>query len=292
LSKAAKAAQAQGPSQSAAGDDGTPARRVRARTPAAGRDAAAAQRPLAQELPGDRADKVSEIIARQIVRDIASGRYQPGTRLPPEAVMLDRFRVGRASLREALRIVEVYGLITIRPGPGGGPVVQDVTARQFARTGTFYFHLHGATFRDLLEARRELEPMMARLAATNAGPEALERLQTAVTETGQAFEDSNMPKWRRNTSQFHSLIAGISGNHILDLFGRSLNELYSDRLEARVVGKADRPTVLAEHSAIATAIIERRPAEAERLMAEHMETFTTLTMRLVSGLLDDVLDWR
>jgi GntR family transcriptional repressor for pyruvate dehydrogenase complex len=245
-----------------------------------------------EELPGDRTDKISEIIARQIVRDIASKRYPPGTMLPPEAVMLERFRVGRASLREALRIVEVYGLITIKPGPGGGPVVQDVTARQFARTSTFYFHLHGATFRDLLEARKAIEPMMARLAATSAEPEALERLKASVQATRQAYDEANAPEWRLHTSDFHALVAGVSGNHILDLFGRSLKELYSERLEHRVVGKSDGATVLAEHSAIADAIIRRRPAEAERLMVEHMETFTSLTMHLVSGLLDDVLDWR
>jgi GntR family transcriptional regulator, transcriptional repressor for pyruvate dehydrogenase complex len=248
--------------------------------------------PAPADLPSDRADKISEILARQIVRDIARGRYQPGTMLPPEAVMLERFRVGRASLREALRILEVYGLITIKPGPGGGPLVQAVTARQFARTSTFYFHLHGATFRDLLEARRAIDPMMARLAATSADPAALERLKAAVSDTHQAYEEGNLTRWGRHTDEFHSLVAGVSGNRILDLFGGSLKELYSERLEHRVVGKGDRPTVLAEHAAIAQAIIRRRPAEAERLMAEHMETFTALTMRLVSGLLDDVLDWR
>jgi GntR family transcriptional repressor for pyruvate dehydrogenase complex len=240
----------------------------------------------------ERGEKVSEIIARQIVRDIASQRYPPGTMLPPEAVMLERFRVGRASLREALRIVEVYGLITIKPGPGGGPIVQNVTARQFARTATFYFHLHGATFRDLLEARKAIEPLMARLAATSAEPEALERLKVAVSETREAYDERDHVDWRTSTGEFHALVAGVSGNHILDLFGRSLKELYSERLEERVVGKADQPTVLAEHEAIAKAIINRRPAEAERLMAAHMETFTALTMKLVSGLLDDVLDWR
>jgi GntR family transcriptional repressor for pyruvate dehydrogenase complex len=245
-----------------------------------------------QQGAAERADKISEVLARQIVRDLARQRLDSGATLPPEAVMLRRLQVGRASLREALRILEVYGLITIKPGPGGGPVVQDVTARQFARASTFYFHLHGATFRDLLEARRAVEPMMARLAASHADSDALERLKAEVRETRQSYEKGDLPEWRQHTSEFHALVASASGNHILDLFGLSLKELYSERLEHRVVGKTDRPTVLAEHAAIANAIIRRRPAEAERLMTEHMETFTTLTMDLVSGLLDDILDWR
>ena len=68
-----------------------------------------------------RADKVSEVVARAIVHDIVSRGLEPGATLPSEAVMLARFQVGRASLREALRILEVHGLITIKPGPGGGP---------------------------------------------------------------------------------------------------------------------------------------------------------------------------
>src|SRR6478736_4725215 len=66
-----------------------------------------------------RAEKVSEVVARSIVQDIASRELQPGTMLPPESVMLERYRVGRASLREGLRILEIQGLITIKPGPGG-----------------------------------------------------------------------------------------------------------------------------------------------------------------------------
>ena len=155
-----------------------------------------------------------------------------------------------------------------------------------------YEEVYRQEYRDLLEARRAIEPMMARLAASRADPEALERLKLEVGETREAYEKGDLPEWRQHTSEFHALVASASGNHILDLFGLSLKELYSERLEHRVVGKTDRPTVLAEHAAIANAIIRGRPAEAERLMTEHMETFTSLTMHLVSGLLDDILDWR
>ena len=82
--------------------------------------------------------------------------------------MLARYRVGRGSLREALRILEVYGLIAIRPGPGGGPVVQEVNSREFGRTTTFYYRLARATYRDVLEAREIFEPMMAKVAAQRA----------------------------------------------------------------------------------------------------------------------------
>jgi DNA-binding FadR family transcriptional regulator len=206
--------------------------------------------------------------------------------------MLQRFRVGRASLREALRILEVYGLIAIRPGPGGGPVVQAVTSRQFARTSTFYFHLHGATFGDLLDARRAIEPMMARLAAGGRDQGGLDRLGRDVAAARAAMEAGDEDTWRRLTSEFHVEVAGASGNHILDLFGQSLKDLYSERLESRVIGRGDAKRVQKEHEAIHKAIVEGRAAQAERLMADHMATFTSITSKAIPGLLDDVLDWR
>jgi DNA-binding FadR family transcriptional regulator len=245
-----------------------------------------------EEVLGERSDKLSEIIARQIVRDIGRQKLAPGTMLPPEAVMLERFKVGRASLREALRILETYGLITIKSGPGGGPIVRQVTSKQFARTATFYFHLHGATLGDLLEARRVMEPLMARLAATRRDRTALAKFSADFTESREAFARGDGETGHRMVAEFHVEIAGASGNRILDLFGQSLRELYSERLESRMIGRTDSKKVIEEHQAIHDAIMEGRPDDAERLMGQHMATFERLSRKAIPGLLGDVLDWR
>jgi len=70
--------------------------------------------------------KTSERIAATIVADIAAQGLVPGDRLPNEAAMIERFQLGRGSVREALRILEVHGIIQLRSGPGGGPVVAAV----------------------------------------------------------------------------------------------------------------------------------------------------------------------
>jgi GntR family transcriptional repressor for pyruvate dehydrogenase complex len=237
-------------------------------------------------------DKISEIIARQIVRDIGRQRLPPGAMLPPEAAMLERFRVGRASLREALRILETYGLISIKPGPGGGPVVRDVTSKEFARTSTFYFHLHGGTLGDLLEARRALEPLLARLAAGRRDRAALAKFTADFTASRKAYERGDEAAVHRLMAEFHTEIAGASGNRILDLFGQSLRELYAERLESRIIGRTDVKRVIEQHQAIHDAIVAGRADDAERLMASHMATFERLSRKAIPGLLDDVLDWR
>src|SRR5689334_20839210 len=74
-----------------------------------------------------RRPKTSETIAQQILGDMVAEDTQPGTSLPAEATMMARYGAGRGSVREALRILEVHGLLTIKTGPGGGPVLNEVT---------------------------------------------------------------------------------------------------------------------------------------------------------------------
>src|SRR5262249_3313574 len=83
-----------------------------------------------------RTEKVALRVARLIVRDIVERGLTRGDALEAEAAMLQRFGISRASLREALRILEIHGLITIKPGPGGGPSVGAVDSRDFGRMAT------------------------------------------------------------------------------------------------------------------------------------------------------------
>ena len=66
------------------------------------------------------APKTAMIVARRIVRDIDRLSLQPGDKLPPERVMLEEYQVGRGTLRESLRFLELQGIISLKPGPGGG----------------------------------------------------------------------------------------------------------------------------------------------------------------------------
>src|SRR3954454_19262155 len=115
--------------------------------------------------PIKRGAKIAEYLAQAIVHEIVSRKLAPGTLLPSEAQMIEDYGVGRGSLREALRILEVQGIIALKPGPNGGPVVEETDVRDFGRMSSLFFHLNGATFNQLLEARLALEPLMVRLAA-------------------------------------------------------------------------------------------------------------------------------
>lgn len=240
-----------------------------------------------RELPQRRTEKISEIVAREIVHDMRG--MGTGSKLPPEAVMLDKYRVGRASLREALRLLEVQGLIVIRPGPGGGPVVAPVDSRHFARMSSLYFHLSGATYRDLVESRLVMEPVMARLAAERQDPTDLVRLQEFIRVTPEA-EDPH--RYLQHSTDFHALLSGMSGNPVLDLMGRSLKDLYTDRLDGLIFPLEARVRVQEEHAQIARAIIKGNAQRAEKLMREHMVEFVEFAGDRNPGVFAEIVDWR
>ena len=112
--------------------------------------------------------KTAETVAAAIVRDIVSRNLSPGDTLPSEAAMLAHYRVSRASLREALRLLEVQELIRLKPGPGGGPIVTSVDPRNLAKMTTLYLHLGGATYRELFEAVLVMSPISAERAARHS----------------------------------------------------------------------------------------------------------------------------
>ena len=88
-------------------------------------------------------------LAQSIVRDIEAGRHNPGDRLPREDEMLARYEVARATLREALRFLELQGVIHLQLGRGGGPVVARPQTGDFASSLSLILHFMEADLRGL-----------------------------------------------------------------------------------------------------------------------------------------------
>ncbi|MFF5989440.1 FadR/GntR family transcriptional regulator [Prauserella flavalba] len=238
-----------------------------------------------------RAEKVAEAVARDIVQDIVTRDLEPGSMLPSEFEMVERYGIGRASVREALRILEVQGLVVIRPGRGGGPMVAATDARDFARYASLHFQAARASFRELVEARVAVEPMMAGLAAARRDPETVEALTSAVDLTKEAVVSDNSDDYIRGATTFHDVVAGVSGNRVLDLVGKSLKIIYADRVVRYVYPASHRHMVVDSHEEIAEAIIKGRARIAEELMREHMIDYTAQLERRFPELFDEIVSW-
>ena len=231
--------------------------------------------------------KIGEAVAQDIVRKIGAEGLPVGTPLPSEAQMLEEYGVGRGSLREALRILEVHGLISIKPGPGGGPVVAVVSPAAFGRMAGMYFQAGQMTFRELVEARLVMEPVMARLAAECRDPEALSRL-AAIAE-GTPLDDDN--DYLSHSGDFHRLVASMSGNGMLNLFSASLGTIFHERVSGLFFPKTRRARVRKAHVAVAEAIANGDAARAESLMREHMEEYANYVKRRQPALMNEIVGW-
>lgn len=248
-----------------------------------------APQPVAPAPRIERGAKTSERVAAALVQEIVSTKLKPGDRLPNEAAMVERFQVGRGSLREALRILEIHGLISLRSGPGGGPVVIAVDPRDVARTFSLYLHLSGATVHELIEARLFVEPMIAKLAAQRMNDPDMERLREAM-----AFEASipaGDDRFIFAGNNFHYVLATLSGNRVIDLMATALKELYTSRVVGGgLVNNLAQERLRTEHRAIAEAILSGDVELSERLAHEHTANYLGM-IGSMTGFAETKITW-
>ena len=234
-----------------------------------------------------RTEKLSEVLAREIVRDLRT--LTPSTMLPSESIMLRKYRVGRASLREALRLLEVQGLIVIRPGPGGGPMVAQADSAHYGKISSLYYHMLGATYQDVLDARMVIEPMVARLVAERQDPDDMSMLQEYLDRLSQS-PSGDYERYVEDASEFHSMLVSMSGNPVLSLSARSLQDVYLERVHGLFPPERQKQ-VERDHRAVVQAMINGEATRAERVMRKHMAEYDEYSKKRYPGMLSETVDW-
>jgi DNA-binding FadR family transcriptional regulator len=230
--------------------------------------------------------KTSERVAVEIVRDIVAQGLRTGARLPLEPAMAQQYRVSRASLREALRLLEVQGLIRLKPGPGGGPVVGTVEPANLARTASLYFHLGGATYRQLMQTQVLLEPVVARLAAQHPDR------RTAMEPYRRPGEIGDERHYRALTEDFHHAVWQLAANPVLSLLTQAVTHLVADHVVSTMDPVELREDILDEHAALASAIAAGRADKAAVLMAEHFQAQLDYYEQNWPARLSELIEWR
>jgi DNA-binding FadR family transcriptional regulator len=235
---------------------------------------------------GRRTRKTSERVALDIVHDIVAQGLHAGDRLPLEAAMVEQYDVSRASLREALRLLEVQGLIRLKPGPGGGPVVGSVKASHLARTATLYFHLDASTYGQLMATQVLLEPLCAQLAARN--PES----HDAMTPFFDVPDFESETSYRAHTSTFHNEVYRLSANPVLALVTSAITSIVADHVVATMDPVQLRGDILDEHAALARAIARGHADRAARLMSAHFQAQYDYYRAYWPSRLEEFIEWR
>jgi DNA-binding FadR family transcriptional regulator len=221
-----------------------------------------------------RVPKAGEMVASHLRRQIVLGELKEGDQLPPESVLMEQFGVSRPTLREAFRILEAEGAITVRRGVRGGARVQtpdiDVAARQIG----LVLQYRGALLSDVYEVRTVLESAAARMAARRRTSADLARLQESVDRHEDSVDDPGASFLA--DAEFHQLIVEMSGSETLQILvgmvgniiregDRSYAESHDWQHEQELAKIAIRA-----HRKLVELIRKRSGEEAEELWRKHL----------------------
>jgi GntR family transcriptional repressor for pyruvate dehydrogenase complex len=237
-----------------------------------------------------RALKRSEIVAREIVEDVLSRKLHPGDVLAPESAMLAQYGVGRATLREALRLLEAQGLVILRPGPGGGTVVSEVDASDMGNTATLFFRLAGATYRELGEAQAVLQPWLAELAASRPDYRTASQELIATVDVIEGVRDDPQGVFRTGP-QFHAVVARLSGNPVLSTFANAVDAIFVRQVLSHIDLSPMHPVFLDAHRKLANAIAAGRPTQARRIATQHAREVNDYCELRAPSRLDQIVEW-
>jgi GntR family transcriptional repressor for pyruvate dehydrogenase complex len=212
--------------------------------------------------------RLSEAAIEQIKELIVSRKKEPGSKLPSERELVDQLKISRASVREALRMLEIIGLVEVKPGKG--TYVKGVNGDLFLPLNN-WLSSHKETLHNHFEARLVLEPAAAGFAALRATQSDIRKLEEALATFNEKLAEDDMVGLIIADIRFHSLIGAATGNKTIEILMDTITRFLFDGWKAtlRVEGRP-RKTV-AEHNKILQAIIEKDEKKAKTSMENHLK---------------------
>jgi GntR family transcriptional repressor for pyruvate dehydrogenase complex len=227
------------------------------------------------ELRAVRKNRRYEQVAEQIHQLIARGVLKPGDRLPPERELAIKFGVGRGSIRDAIRTLEIMGVV--EPRHGHGTVVRELSADSLVVPLASVLSYKRELVAELLDVRRMIEPALAARAAKNATPEEIARMQQILDRQREKMR-SGQPTIEED-SEFHYAIAVAARNtvvlRVLDVLMDLLRESRTRSLQ--VPGRLERS--IAGHRRVLRAIERRDSAAAEAAVQKHLQEIEDVVMQ-------------
>jgi DNA-binding FadR family transcriptional regulator len=208
-----------------------------------------------------RGPRAAALVAAYLRGQIVRGEIREGDALPSEAVLMEQFGVSRPTLREALRVLESEGLLTVNRGSLGGFPVHTPNGEVAARFAGQVLQNRGATLADVLQACSVVEPQCAKMLAQHRTSTDLDRLRECL-EAGEHEITSVGPQRGSAHAAFHELVVELSGNQTLMLVAGMLRH---------IVDQAD-PKLITNPETSASRQHLRRAQKEHRQLVELIES--------------------
>ena len=219
------------------------------------------------EFEAVRKTKVYEEVVGQIERLITGGRLKTGDKLPPERELAEMFSVSRSSVRDAIRTLEMIGLV--EPHHGEGTVVCDLSPESLISPITNMLVRKRALVGELLEVRKMIEPPLAARAAARASAREVAYLEDILRRQKEKLGRGEVAI--EEDSEFHYAVATAARNSVVMKVLDVLMDLLRESRARSLQVEGRRQKSFAGHRRILSAIKRHAAAAAEAAMRRHLE---------------------
>lgn len=213
-----------------------------------------------------RRNKVYEDVAKQIERQILK-KLKPGDKLPSERELAEMLQVSRSSIRDAIRGLELMGLV--EPRQGAGTIVRELSAESLLNPFANALKHRQELVAELLDFRKMLEPPLAARAATHASPDEISEMEEILQRQEEKLADGEAAI--AEDAEFHYNIALASGNSVVLKLIDMVMDLLRDTRERSLQLEGRPQKSLAGHRRILAAIKRHDAEAAKAAMRRHIE---------------------
>lgn len=231
--------------------------------------------------------KRSDLVAEEIKKLVTEKNLSPGDRLPQESELRARFGVSKGTIREALKSLEVQGLLKISTGPSGGGTIVEVPLDRTVQFLQNYLFFKEVTIADIYTVRRQLEPELAAGAVPHLTDADFAALEHSISCCDPTSSHESLLQQRREDVNFHDILAAANPNPFL----RFISELINEMTRHLLVFNNETPAAEHRRFGAANADFHRRILGAARardvgkvraLMTRHME-HAARSVKLMKG---------
>ena len=230
------------------------------------------------EFEAVRRDKVYEGVAKQLERLILK-KLQPGDKLPSERELAELLRVSRSSIRDAIRSLELMGMV--EPRQGAGTIVREISSDSLTNPLANAVKRKGELIGELLDFRMMLEPQLAARAATRVSDDDISEMEEILDRQEKKLRagESTIPE----DSEFHYAIALASGNSVVLKVLDTLMDLLRDSRERSLQVEGRQQKSVAGHRRVLAAIKRHDPEGAKVAMRRHIEDVEEIVLKIVNS---------
>jgi GntR family transcriptional regulator, transcriptional repressor for pyruvate dehydrogenase complex len=218
------------------------------------------------------AKKIYEEIVEQISQLLENGSLKPGDKLLSERELAEKLRVSRASVREALRALEMMGFVEIRSG--GGTFIKETSAEGIIQPLAMFISIEKGAFFEIYEIRKIFETAAAHLAAERATPMDLAKIEDDLERMKAVMAEDDSEKGEDMDTAFHYSIAEATQNvwllRLLNTISDSIHKTVSVARRQLYMTPGHPQILMEQHTKIYEAIRDKNPNLAEKAMLEHL----------------------